>query len=582
MGSGAVSKQALPRVPRRHGEGGKDHLTSFEGLAALSLDALSSVAYGPEAIVLVLAAAGTAALRLTLPVTLAIAGLLAVLVVSYCQVIAVHPTGGGAYAVGKKDLGATVSLLAAASLVVDYVLTVAMCLTGLVLITAVNLWGIAESARVLMLPMVAFLAAIFGVIIVGLVRSHPAAVVGIAEPVRISEAVGVILILKAFSAGCSALTGIEAIANGVPAFRPPRALRAQRTELMLGALLGAMLIGLSVLIRREHVAPRGGVTVLAQLTAGSFGTGWAYYAANIAVTLVLALAANTSFGGLPVLMSLLSDDDRLPHLLGLRAERPVHRYGVATLAMLAGGLLIAVNATTARLIPLYAIGVFIGFTISQTGMVRHWYGQRSPRWWLRAALNGTGAVLTATATAVFIVSKFTSGAWVVVLTVPALMLLFSRIQSYYQAVGLELDQGQLPHRPRSARSLVIVPISSISKLTEYALNAALSLGDEVIAVSVHPEAAQSAAFRADWDRWNPGVRLDTLDSPHRSLVHPVVDYVRQAQQGGGQVAVLILEIQPRRWRYRILQNQRGLLLATVLRASTDVVICTIPYRLTTR
>jgi hypothetical protein len=215
-------------------------------------------------------------------------------------------------------------------------------------------------------------------------------------------------------------------------------------------------------------------------------------------------------------------------------------------------------------------------------MVRHWHGQRSPRWWLRAALNGTGAVLTATATAVFIVSKFTSGAWVVVLTVPALMLLFSRIQSYYQAVGLELDQGQLPRRPRPARSLVIVPISSISKLTEHALNAAMSLGDEVIAVSVHPEAADSAAFRADWDRWNPGVRLETLDSPHRSLVHPIVDYVRQAQQGGRQVAVLILEIQPRRWRYRILQNQRGLLLATVLRASTDVVICTIPYRLTTR
>ena len=241
MGSGRAPGKATPRVPLRHGEGNKDHLTSFGGLAALSLDALSSVAYGPEAIVLVLAAAGTSALRLTLPITLAIAGLLVVLVVSYCQVIAVHPDGGGAYAVGKKDLGATVSLLAAASLVVDYVLTVAvslaagaaslasafpplqhhmlaLCLAGLILITAVNLWGIAESARVLMLPMVVFLAAIFGVIAVGLVRSHPAAVVGTAQPVRVSEALGVILILKAFAAGCSALTGIEAIANGVPVF----------------------------------------------------------------------------------------------------------------------------------------------------------------------------------------------------------------------------------------------------------------------------------------------------------------------------------------------------------------------------
>jgi amino acid transporter len=605
MDFGTVSKKATPRVPQRHGEGNKDHLTSFGGLAALSLDALSSVAYGPQAIVLVLVAAGTSALRLTLPITLAIAGLLAVLVVSYCQVIAVHPDGGGAYAVAKKDLGATVSLLAAASLVVDYVLTVAvslaagaaslasafpslshhllaMCLLGLILITAVNLWGIAESARVLTLPMVAFLSAIFGVIIVGLTRSHPAAVVGSAQPVHISEALGAIVILKAFAAGCSALTGIEAIANGVPTFREPRARRAQRTELMLGALLGAMLIGLSILIRREDVAPRGGVTVLAQLTAGSFGTGWAYYAANIAVTLVLALAANTSFGGLPVLMSLLSDDNRLPHLLGLRAERPVHRYGVIALAVLAAVLLVAVNASTDRLIPLYAVGVFIGFTISQTGLVRHWYRHRSPRWMLRAALNGSGAVLTATAAAVFIATKFTSGAWVVVLTVPALMLLFSRIENYYEAVGLELELGAHPHRPLPAKRLVIVPVGSISKLTQHALHAALSLGDDVIAVSVHPEAEQGAAFRAEWDRWNPGVRLDTLSSPHRSLVHPIVDYVRQAQQGNRQVAVLIPEIQPRRWRYRILQNQRGLLLATVLRASTDAVICTIPYKLNSR
>jgi amino acid transporter len=604
MGWG-TSKTGRPRVPLRHGEGDRDHLTSFGGLAALSLDALSSVAYGPEAIVLVLVAAGSSALRLTLPVTIAITGLLTVLVVSYCQVIAVHPDGGGAYAVGKKDLGATVSLLAAASLVVDYVLTVAvslaagaaslasafpslaphllaMCLTGLVLITAVNLWGIAESARALMLPMVLFLIAIFGVIAVGLVRSHPAAVVGTVQPIHISEALGVVLILKAFAAGCSALTGIEAIANGVPTFREPRARRAQRTELMLGALLGVMLVGLSVLIRREHVEPRGGVTVLAQLTAGSFGTGWAYYASNIAVTLVLALAANTSFGGLPVLMSLLSKDNRLPHLFGLRSERPVHRYGVVALALLAAGLLVAVDAVTDRLIPLYAIGVFIGFTISQTGLVRHWYTQRPPRWLPRAALNGTGAVLTAIAALVFVASKFAEGAWVVVLTVPALMLLFARIESYYRAVGLELELGRLPERPLAARSLVIVPVNSISRLTEHALHAALSLSDDVVAVSVHPDPEQGADFRARWEQWNPGVRLESLDSPHRSLVHPIVGYVERAQQGDRQIAVLIPEVQPRHWRYRILQNQRGLLLATVLRASTDAVICTIPYRLTSR
>ncbi|GAA3083468.1 hypothetical protein GCM10020000_82030 [Streptomyces olivoverticillatus] len=475
MSFGTAPKKVVPRVPLRHGEGDKEHLTSFGGLAALSLDALSSVAYGPEAIVLVLVTAGTSALRLTLPVTLAIVGLLVVLVVSYCQVIAVHPDGGGAYAVGKKDLGATVSLLAAASLVVDYVLTVAvslaagaaslasvfpslgnhmlgMCLIGLALITTVNLWGIAESARALMLPLVLFLVAVFGVIVVGLLRSHPAAVVGSVRPVHISEALGTVLVLKAFAAGCSALTGIEAIANGVPAFRQPRARRAQRTELMLGALLGAMLIGLSVLIHRDHITPRGGVTVLAQLAADSFGTGWAYYVANIIVTLVLALAANTSFGGLPVLMSLLSKDGRLPHLFGLRAERPVYRYGVIALAVLAAVLLTAVDGVTDRLIPLYAIGVFIGFTISQTGLVRHWYRLRTRRWALHAALNGTGAVLTATAAVVFIAGKFTSGAWVVVLTVPSPDAAVLPHRKLLPGRRARTRTGRLPHprwRPRA-------------------------------------------------------------------------------------------------------------------------------------
>jgi amino acid transporter len=605
MSPSPASRKIAPRVPLRHGEGTKDHLTSLGGLAALSLDALSSVAYGPEAIVLVLVGAGTSALHLTLPIALAIAVLLAVLVVSYCQIIAAHPDGGGAYAVGKAELGATVSLLAAASLVVDYVLTVAvslaagaaslasafpalaphllaLCLTGLLLITTVNLWGIAESARALMLPMALFIAAIFAVVILGLVRTHPAAVVGAVEPIHLTETLGLILILKAFAAGCSALTGIEAIANGVPSFREPRAKLAQRTELMLGALLGLMLIGLALLIVRGHVAPRGGVTVLAQLTAGSFGTGAAYTVTNIIVALVLALAANTSFGGLPVLMSLLAKDDRLPHLFGLRAERPVYRFGVVVLAILAAALLVAVDASTDRLIPLYAIGVFTGFTISQTGLVKHWYARRGKGWARRAALNGTGASLTLIAALVFIASKFAEGAWVVIITIPALMLLFARIQNYYRIVGLELGLGHAPGHPKPAKSLVIVPVGEISNLTEYALCAALSLGDRVVAVSVHLEPERSTAFRNAWNEWDPGVQLDVLESPHRSLVHPILEYIELAQQGDRQIAVLIPEVEPRRWRYRILQNQRGLLLAAMLRAQTDVLVCTLPYRLKNR
>ncbi|MFD8213847.1 APC family permease [Streptomyces sp. NPDC059697] len=602
MAYGLARRELRPRVPLRHGEGDKYHLTSVEGLAALSLDALSSVAYGPEAIVLVLIAAGTGALSATLPVTLVIAGLLAVLVVSYGQVIAVHPDGGGAYAVGKKDLGPTVSLLAAASLVVDYVLTVtvslaagatslasafpvlgphllAICLIGLALLTAVNLRGVADSARVLMLPTVLFIVSILGIVVLGLVRGHPVAVVGTDQPVHATEALSVLLLLKAFSSGCSALTGVEAIANGVPSFREPRVKRAQRTELMLGALLGLMLIGMALLIRRDHVAPRGGVTVLAQLTAGAYGTGWPYYATNLIVTLALAFAANTSFGGLPVLMSLLAKDHRLPHLFGLRTERPVYRWGVVTLALLATVLLIAVNADTHRMIPLFAIGVFIGFTISQTGLVRHWAGQRPHGWLRRAVLNGVGAVLTAVAGVVLLTTKFLEGAWVVVVAIPLLMLLFDRIQRYYTTVGRELGLGEVPPPVHVGDSLVIVPVGEVSRLTQHALSAARALGHEVVAVAVHADPVKVRALRESWDRWNPGVRLDVVDSPQRSLVEPIVDYVRRAEESGRQIAVLIPEVEPLHRRYQILQNQRGLLLAAALRARTDVVVCVVPYRL---
>ncbi|MFI1734232.1 APC family permease [Streptomyces acidicola] len=599
-----LSRRALrPKVPLRPGEGEKHRLTSLEGLAALSLDALSSVAYGPEAIVLALVAAGTGALTATLPITLVITFLLATLVISYGQVIAVHPDGGGAYAVAKQDLGPTPSLLAAASLVVDYVLTVAVsltagadalasafpalaqdkllvCLAGLALLTAVNLRGVTESARVLMLPTVLFIVAVIGVIVVGLFRTHPVAVVGTYQPVHATEALGLLLVLKAFSSGCSALTGVEAIANAVPTFRSPRVKRAQRTELMLGALLGLMLVGLAVLIRRDHVAPRGDVTVLAQLTAGAYGDGWPYYVTNIAVALVLLLAANTSFGGLPVLMSLLARDHRLPHLFGLRAERPVYRYGVVSLAVLAGALLIASDADTHRLIPLFAIGVFIGFTLSQLGLVRHWATQKPADWKRHALINGTGAVLTTLAGVILLTTKFLEGAWVVVIAVPLLMLLLARIQRYYTAVGEELQLGRVPAPPdRRTGSLVIVPLGEVSKLARHAITAALALGDEVVAVAVQADPEKARALRESWDRWNPGVRLDIIDSPHRSLVQPIVDYVRRVSGDGRQIAVLIPEVEPTHRRYEILQNQRGLLLATVLRARTDVVVCMLPYRL---
>jgi amino acid transporter len=572
------------------------------GLAALSLDALSSVAYGPEAMMVVLAAAGVGALKDTVPLTLVITGMLVLLVVSYSQVIAAHPDGGGAYAVAKRNLGRFPALLAAASLVVDYVLTVAVSLAagaaslgsvfpslahhlllvsviGLALLTFVNMFGISESAKLLMIPTAVFIVSIIAVIVVGPFQSHPVAKIGTSVPIKPTTALGIVLLLKAFAAGCSAVTGVEAIANGVPAFREPRVRNAQRTEIILGVLLGAMLIGLSILARAHHVVPRGGVTILAQLTAGAFGTGWPFYVSNLAVTLVLGLAANTSFGGLPVLMNLLARDHRLPHLFYLRAEKPVYRYGIGVLALLALLLLIAVNATTERLIPLFTIGVFVGFTISQVGLVRHWLQERGPRWRARATLNGVGAAMTAVAVVVFLSTKFLAGAWVVTVVVPLLMLLFSRIERYYAGVAHELKLGKTPPHPKKRESVVVVPSSTVNLLTEEAVSVALSLGETVVAVAVAGDEEECDQIKREWDDWEPGIPIEVLLDPHRSLIRTVLRYVKSLKGEDVTITVLIPEVIPNKRRHVILHNQRGRLLETVLKARTDVIVATLPFHL---
>jgi amino acid transporter len=594
----------LPRHRRagKHADEGHE-LSVAGGLAALSLDALSSVAYGPEAMVLVLVAAGSGALRFTLPLTLVITGMLVLLVISYTQVIAAHPEGGGAYAVAKVNLGRIPALLAAASLFVDYVLTVAVslaagaaslgsvfpglahhlllvALVGLALLTVVNMFGIAESAKLLMIPTAVFIVSILAVIVVGPFHSHPVATIGTSlGPIRPTTALGIVLILKAFASGCSAVTGVEAIANGVPAFRRPRVRAAQRTEISLGVLLGVMLVGLALLIRAHHLVPRGGVTILAQITAGAFGTGWMFYVSNLAVTLVLALAANTSFGGLPVLMSLLAKDHRLPHLFYLRAERPVYRHGILALALAATLLLIAVDAQTSRLIPLFTIGVFIGFTISQVGLVRHWRGLRPPRWRLRAAVNGAGATMTAVAVIVFLTTKFLAGAWVVTIAIPLLMLLFWRTERYYAEVASDLELGRTPTLPRRRNSIVVVPTSTVTLLTQRALSAALSLGETVVAVAVAGDEQESQAIKNAWLRWNCSVPLEVLLDPHRSLVRSVLRYVESIQTDA-TITVLIPQIIPNKRRHEVLHNQRARLLESVLKSQTDgVVIATLPFHI---
>lgn len=592
--------------------GSRHRLTAVTGLAALSLDAMASVAYGPEAIVLVLAAAGAHGLGFTLPVTLAIAGLLAVLVASYRQVISAFPDGGGSYAVAKAHLGRRTSLVAAASLVLDYVLNVAVavtagvaaltsafpglhgdrlwiCLGVLALVTAVNLRGIVDSARAFIVPTAVFVGAILAMVVVGLFRAAPVSTEAAAGHASVlagdATTVGALLLLKAFASGCSALTGVEAIANAVPSFRAPAARRAQRAEVALGALLGAMLIGLSVLISRFGLQPVEGVTVLAQLADASFGHNAVFYVVQFATMVLLALSANTSFGGLPVLLKLLARDDYVPHVFGLKADRQVHRHGVLWLAVVSAALLVFSGGDTNTLVPLFAIGVFVGFTLAQTGMVRHW---RARRQWDKAALNGFGAVLTGVCAVVVAGTKFHDGAWLVVIALPLLVALFEAVHRAYGRIGERLGVGRVPEPPHRDRSLVLVPVSSLTRLTSEALTAAVSLGDEVRAVTVchsDPEDRdRTEALERDWALWDPGVPLVRLTSERRSLGRPITAYVRAltAARPDVRVTVLVPEAEPERLWQRLLQNQRGAVVAHAVRRDTDAAVCRLRLRLRRR
>jgi amino acid transporter len=614
--------------PLRSREGSKQHISSVEGLPALSLDALTSVAYGPEAIVVVLAAAGAGAIHLVLAETVAIVGLLTILIFSYRQVIDAYPDGGGAYAVSRANLPKGWSDLAAASLIVDYTLTVSvsiaagvgaltsafgslssltvpLCLGILAVITVLNLRGLGESARAFLLPTAVFIVGLLTVIVVGLI--HPLAATApqpgrLLTPSHALEAVGILLVLKAFAAGCTALTGVEAIANGVPLFKEPRQRSAKRTEVLLGVLLGLMLLGLAVLAVRFHIQPRSGQTVLSQIMGAAVGRHFAYYVVSLTITLVLALAANTSFGGLPILGSVVAGDNRLPHVFALRGDRLVFANGIWALSIMSGALLVALHGNTEALLPMFAIGVFTGFTLAQAGLVIHWRRARPARWRRRATINGVGACVTGVATLILLVTKFVEGAWVVVVAVPLFILLFGRIHAYYERVAGALGFGTLPPKPAGRRTTVVVPVTQVSTLTERALAEALSIGQEVIAVTVRfegqgappgsdpgPEAADDetpapAGHQADiaeeWERWDPGIELRVLRTDYTSVTEPIVAFVDELREDrDDQIVVLIPVIIPAKFRYRALHNQVDLVLSAALRGRDDIVVARVPMEL---
>lgn len=559
LDSPAPTDEADPRYVRA----GKDpaetrKLSTIGGLAALSLDAMASVAYGPEAIVLVLVAAGAHGIGFTLPVTLAIVALLAVLIASYRQLIAAFPDGGGAYAVAKARLGHRAALVAAASLVIDYVLNVSVSIAAgtaaltsafpaaqahtlwialaiLAVVTVINLRGVATGARMFILPTVIFVGSVLGVVVAGLFGSaHDL------PPVAVSagslSGVGALLLLKAFAAGCSALTGVEAIANATPQFRRDRVKRAQRAEVSLGVTLGVLMIGIAVLVEKFDIRPRDGMTVLSQVTEESVGRGVMFYVVQFATVVLLALAANTSFGGLPQLMRVVAGDDYLPHRLTRATTRGVYRDGVLALALTAGALLVVADGQMNVLVPWFAIGVFVGFTIAQVGLVRHWLAVRGPRWAMRVSINAVGALATAVATVVTFSMKFTEGSPLVLVVGVALVIVMGRIRRVYRAAHAaehhvngpadDIVSGHRPHTSLTARGVVLVPVDDATAISHEAIIRARGFGRQLRAVHVFASGEDRVGFMAQWRARHPLVELVELESPpDADFVETLVDFI---------------------------------------------------------
>lgn len=631
-----TARDIRPRPPGNSSAEERSRLTSLTGTVALGLDALASVAYGPEAIVVVLAAAGSAGIGATLPVTGVIVGLLLVLVACYRQVIAAYPDGGGAYTVARENLGARAGLVAAASLIVDYVLNIAvsiaagiaaltsafprllpdttlLCVGALVLVTAVNLRGVLTSAKLFILPTLVFVLAIAVVVVVGLVRGAPIHPLPPTTQARTVGAVGIGLLLAAFANGCSALTGVEAIANATPSFRSDSRVRARRSEALLGGTLGLLLLGLATLIVRFDARPVAGRTLLSLVTEGAIGSGWGYVLVQLVTVVLLALAANTSFGGLPVLTARLARDHFLPHIFAIRADRLVHRYGILVLAGLAGSLLVVTRGNVNLLVSVFAVGVFIGFSLAQVGMVSHWRSERSRGWRPRAALNAVGAVLTSAAAVVLAAEKFTKGAWLVVVVVPLLTVTFTGIHRTYARIGRQLaidpaeyaadravgaaagaaplvagmaavrsaplvpapvpsDGGPGVRVPGTQDLVVVVPVVSISRLTAAMVEFAESLSGRVVAVHVAfaDETGGADRLRRDWERWRPGVPLTVLTPDTRDLGRPLAEFVA-AQPG--RVLVVLGEMRPANWWEGILKNGRAAALTRYLSHHGDAAVC---------
>lgn len=592
-----------------------ERLGKRKALAVFASDALSSTAYATEEILLVLALAGTAALTLSIPVAIAIAILLIIVGTSYYQTIHAYPSGGGSYIVSKDNLGIFPGLIAGAALLVDYVLTVAVSIAAgvaalfswlpfllpykvpltiiaVVFMTVINLRGVRESASVFTIPTYVFMVSIFILLGIGLVRYLTGTLQPLPsihhETLVATESVTLFFILRAFSAGCTALTGVEAISNGIPAFRKPESDNAGKTLIAMVLILGSMFIGITLLARQLDIVPAHCLpgataceTVLSQVAHGVLGNSWGYAGVQLATALILMLAANTSYADFPRLSSLIARDGYLPRPLSNVGDRLVFSNGIILLGFLSAILLVVFRGDTHALLPLYAVGVFLSFTLSQFGMVIRWFRLKTLNWQREALINGLGGVATLIVLGVIIVTRFTHGAYIVIILVPIIVVVFLGIHSHYKQAAAQLSLDAYGAPPRIRRHRVIVPIAGVHRGVLQALNYARVLSDDVTAIYVETNADETAKLRAKWDKWGDGVRLQILPSEYRSIIEPIIIYLDKVDdaQSGDIITVVMPQFLPSQWWHNILHNQTALLLRLALLFRRGMVVTDVPYRL---
>ena len=594
-----------------------ERLSKKKALAIFSSDAISSSAYATEEILRVLILAGTAALLWSIGISLAIAGLLAVVALSYRQICFAYPSGGGAYVVARENLSQRFALVAAAALLIDYVMTVAVStasavaqivsvvpslhvvaveigLASITLITVANLRGLRESGNIFAVPTYLFVGLALLMIVIGLLKvlageAQPLPPHPLAVPPE-TQVLTVILLLKAFASGSVALTGTEAITNGVPAFKPPEPRNAANTLIVMAVLLGVLFVGITLVAHAFDIRPTntdaGGPTVIAQAAAAVFGNGTALYLALQASTaLILFLAANTSFNAFPRLAAILAQDGFMPRQFTFRGDRLSFSWGIVLLAVVAGLILAAFGGDTHALIPLYSVGVFVTFTISQTGMVRYWRRVRTAGWRWRLVINALGAVLTLVVLAIVVSEKFRDGAYLVVILTPVLVaiMLFIRRQYAASAAELAIRPGFIvPPLHREER--VVIPIPGINRAVVQAVNVGRSISNNIRAVFISEDPDAAAETRSLWEAQVPGVPLVVVESPYRALVGPLLAYLDVLDRSWppGKEApitfVVIPEYVARSWWERILYNQSARRLRAALLGRPHTVVVNVPYR----